>query len=146
MAGRWLRHVMQPGLEGLFLGRVFAVSRSAQTSAPPLCLGRFTLDEAHLHMRVGIIRLNAAHGTEETAVRGYHDTLTRVWFLLVAALRQEDDAVSSEDFPTKHAARLDRNALLRYYSKERLFSTTARAVFVPPDLERLPGDTSTATF
>ncbi len=34
---------------------------------------RYPLDEAHVLMRVGIIRLNATHGLVETAARGYHD-------------------------------------------------------------------------
>ena len=38
-----------------------------------LHLARYELDEAHLRMRVGIIRLNAAHGLVETAERGYHE-------------------------------------------------------------------------
>lgn len=84
-------------------------------------LARYSLDEAHLLMRVGIIRLNAAHGLVETATRGYHETLTRVWLLLVAA---------------GHA--VERDVPLRYYSRERLFSLAARATFIEPDLAPLP--------
>jgi hypothetical protein len=103
-----------------------------------LHLARWVLDEAHLRMRVGIIRLNTAHGLEETAKRGYHETLTRVWFAIVAALRHTDAGRDSLDFITKHADRLDRSAPLRHYSHDRLFSSQARAIYVPPDLEPLP--------
>ena len=84
-------------------------------------LARYSLDEAHLLMRVGIIRLNLAHGLVETATRGYHETLTRVWLVLVAAGQAGE-----------------REAPLRYYSRERLFSLAARTMFVAPDLAPLP--------
>jgi hypothetical protein len=101
-----------------------------------LHLARYELDEAHLQMRVGIIRLNAAHGLVETAERGYHETLTRVWLALVRAARSAGpgpDSTSLLDQPG-----LDRTAPLRHYTRARLFSVAARAMFVPPDLEPLP--------
>ena len=101
-----------------------------------LHLARYSLDEAHLRMRVGIIRLNAAHGLIETEVRGYHETLTRVWLVLVRAARQRTPAADSASFLEAH--RLDRDVPLRFYSRERLFSVAARAMFVPPDLAELP--------
>jgi hypothetical protein len=101
-----------------------------------LHLARHDLDEAHLRMRVGIIRLNAAHGLVETAQRGYHETLTRVWLVVVAAARRRapgPDSTALLDRPG-----LDREAPLAHYSRERLFSVAARARFVPPDLTELP--------
>jgi len=67
-------------------------------------LARYELDEAHLRMRVGIIRLNAAHQLVETEMRGYHETLTRVWLVLVRAarrryLRWKRTACCSRSFP-----------------------------------------------
>jgi hypothetical protein len=107
-----------------------------------LHLARYELDEAHLRMRVGIIRLNAAHGLVETAERGYHETLTRVWLVLVAAARHRAPGPDSTHLfaePRDTAARgLDREAPLAYYSRARLFSVAARARFVPPDLAELP--------
>jgi hypothetical protein len=102
-------------------------------------LGRWpSLDEAHLRMRVGIIRLNASHGLEETPLRGYHETLTRVWLALIASARKLDASTDSETFLATHAALLDREAPLRHYTRERLFSGAARAIFVPPDVLPLP--------
>lgn len=97
-----------------------------------------SLDEAHLRMRVGIIRLNTAHGLEETPLRGYHETLTRVWLSLVAAARKLDASSDSEAFLATHAVLLDRAAPLRHYSKERLFSGPARSIFITPDVAPLP--------
>lgn len=101
-------------------------------------LSRHPLDEAHLLMRVGIIRLNAFHGLVETRARGYHETMTRVWLALVARLMRTAEAASSGDFVDACAGSLGRDAVLRHYSKERLFGVRARAVFVEPDLEPLP--------
>lgn len=89
---------------------------------------RYPLAEAHLLMRVGIIRLNAVHGLVETAQRGYHETLTWVWLALVADARRRGTPVGE----------LGKETPLRYYSRERLFSVEARARFVPPDLAELP--------
>ena len=96
------------------------------------------IDEAHILMRVGIIRLNATHGLVETTARGYHETLTRVWLVLVDALRRTEPAESSEAFVDTCAERLGRDAVLGYYSRERLMSVRARATFVDPDLMPLP--------
>ena len=103
-----------------------------------LHLERWELDEAHLRMRVGIIRLNAVHGTEETVKRGYHETITRAWFAIVASLRRIDRCHDSLEFVTSHASLLDRDAPLRHYTRDLLFSPRARAVYVPPDLAPLP--------
>jgi len=106
-------------------------------------LARYPLDEAHLRMRIGIIRLNHAHGLEETISRGYHETITRAWLAYIGTLREASISDtpgapgahgSSEEFLAAHAERLGREALLRFYSRERLFSLEARTRYVPPDI------------
>jgi hypothetical protein len=91
------------------------------------------LDEAHLRMRVGIIRLNTVHGLEETPQRGYHETLTRVWLMLVQQHRAIERGADSRAFIERH--HLDKETPLRLYSRERLMSLEARSVFLPPDLQ-----------
>ena len=107
-------------------------------------LQRYPLDEAHLLMRVGIIRLNAFHGLVETPARGYHETLTRLWLALIASLTRASDAPTSAAFVDAHASSLDRDAAAQHYSRERLMSPHARAVFVPPDLAPLPSTSADA--
>jgi hypothetical protein len=99
---------------------------------------RHSLDEAHVLMRVGIIRLNAFHGLVETTARGYHETITRVWLVLVRSLMKEHAVATSQAFVAAGGAWLAREALFRHYSRERLTSVEARARFVDPDLEPLP--------
>ena len=101
-------------------------------------LARYGLDEAHVLMRVGIIRLNAAHGLVETAQRGYHETITRVWLVLVAALKNVERGRDSRDFLELHPGALTREAPLRHYSKTRLYGLSARSHFMDPDLDPLP--------
>ena len=102
-------------------------------------LQRHAVDEAHLLMRAGIIKLNASHGLVESATRGYHETMTCVWFALVAAARRQTPALTdSREFLATHAELLGKEAPLRYYSRELLFSVAARARFVAPDLAPLP--------
>jgi hypothetical protein len=100
---------------------------------------RHSLDEAHVLMRVGIIRLNAFHGLVETPARGYHETMTRVWLLFVAAAaRATPDVETSLSFLDAHSHHLTKEAPLRHYSRERLLSVEARAKFVEPDILPLP--------
>lgn len=97
-----------------------------------------SIDEAHLLLRVGIIKLNGFHGLVETPARGYHETLTRVWLTLVAAAKNEARGRDSLEFLALHPGALAREAPLRHYSKTRLMSLAARAHFMDPDLEPLP--------
>lgn len=105
-----------------------------------LHVSRWSVDEAHLRMRAGIIRLNHRHGLVESPERGYFETLTRVWLVLVraAAERCAPRPSSSLDLLERCPELLDRTLPLRHYTRELLMSTHARAVFVAPDLLPLP--------
>jgi len=101
-------------------------------------LQRFTLDEAHLRLRAGIIRLNERHGLLETSTRGYFETLTRAWLVLVSDARERSRADSSSELLAACPELLDRGLALRYYSEDLLGSVRARAIFIEPDLASLP--------
>lgn len=105
-----------------------------------LHVARWPLDEAHLRMRAGIIRLNHRHGLVESPERGYFETLTRVWLVLVAAAvrRCAPAPASSLELLERCPELLERDLPLAHYSRERLMSAHARAVFVEPDLCPLP--------
>lgn len=96
------------------------------------------LDEAHLRLRAGIIRLNERHGLAETSARGYFETLTRVWLILVANARLRSGAANSQELLARCPELYDRTLPSRYYSKELLSSVRARSIFVAPDLAPLP--------
>ena len=70
-------------------------------------------------------------------------TMTRVWLSLVGAAQRQTPAVEdSRQFLAIHGELLSKDAPLRHYSRERLFSVAARASFVAPDLAPLPDDRS----
>lgn len=99
---------------------------------------RHALDEAHLRLRAGIIRLNAHHGLVETGARGYFETLTRCWLVLVDDARRRSGTSDSRACLSAVPELLDRALPLRHYGRERLATVTARAIFVAPDLSPLP--------
>jgi hypothetical protein len=100
---------------------------------------RWALDEAHVLMRVGIVKLNASHGLVESARRGYHETITRAWLVVVgAAMSRTPEVNDSRTFLEMHEGTLGKDALFRYYSRGRLLGVTARARFLEPDLAPLP--------
>jgi hypothetical protein len=99
---------------------------------------RFAIDEAHLRMRAGIIRLNERHALVETSARGYFETLTRAWLALVSDARIRSAAATSTELLERCPELLDRALPNRHYSKELLASPRARSIFVAPDLAPLP--------
>jgi hypothetical protein len=99
---------------------------------------RHPLDEAHLRMRAGILRLNERHGLVESPERGYFETLTYAWLALVAAAQREHSAATSTALLETCPSLRDRSLPLRHYSRELLRTVRARAIFVPPDLAPLP--------
>jgi hypothetical protein len=90
-------------------------------------------------VRAGILRLNAQHGTPNTDTRGYHETITRAYLTLIAAVLNGTSHPAAGDAV---AAVLNGpvaapDVLLRYYSKERLMSVAARRGWIEPDRERI---------
>jgi hypothetical protein len=86
------------------------------------------------HARRGLRHLTAAHGEPER----YHETLTTAWARVIAHHALVDAATGFDAFLAAHPRLVDRELLLAHYSRERLFSPTARARFVEPDLLALP--------
>jgi len=90
-------------------------------------------------MRMRIRRHNEAVGTPNTDSSGYHETITRLYLLGIAAhivrraeLRFEQSLAALLASPLT-----DSRWPLRFYSQQRLFSAEARRQWVEPDLEPL---------
>jgi hypothetical protein len=86
-------------------------------------------------MLLTIRRFATAHGHAGK----FHHTLTAAWVRLVAAHVAEHDDASFEDLIALDERLLDKDLPLRFYSRELLFSARARAQWVDPDREALPG-------
>ena len=96
-------------------------------------------NEAICYLRSGIISYNVSVGGQNTPTGGYHETITLFWIEIIDRFVREHpdlklpelcNAFLSSDFASKDLP-------MRYYSRELLFSTRARAVWVEPDLEEL---------
>jgi hypothetical protein len=74
----------------------------------------------------------------ETSERGYFETLSRVWLVLVASASARSGALDSRELLERCPELYDRSLPFRHYSKQRLASARARSIFVAPDLEPLP--------
>jgi len=100
-----------------------------------VCLSILPADAALQRIRKGILRYN----TEVLQRRHkYHETVTVAFTRIVADRMRAGE--SWEDFAQQIDDLLNTEmpVLLRYYSKNRLFSNTARDVFLEPDLEKFP--------
>ena len=120
------------------------VPASEFTHAAHLVVGLWhavSFDEADalMRMRAGILRLNAAHGTPNSDTRGYHETITRAYLVLLARFARANPDLTGAPLAQAllGSALAHREALFTYYSKDRLMSLAARRDWVEPDLRTL---------
>ena len=70
----------------------------------------------------------------------YHDTMTRAWILAVRHFMENTpDCDSADAFIDANPLMLDTRIMQTHYSAGLLFSDEARAGFVEPDLDPIPG-------
>jgi hypothetical protein len=83
----------------------------------------------------GLRRFAAAHGASDK----YHETLTRFWLRLVAhAMGERPELAHPDAFLDAFPLLLEKALAERHWSREVLWSDTARREFVEPDLLPLP--------
>lgn len=93
-------------------------------------LTRHGRDATLRRMADGILSFATAKG----APGKFHATITRAWVELVdAARRAHPEAPDAAALVAACPLLLERDALLRFYSRERLDSPEARAGWLPPD-------------
>lgn len=88
-----------------------------------------------------IARYNEATGGVNDDSQGYHETLTQFYIAVVRAhVAEAGESARLVDVVNAllQSPRGARSYPLRFYSRERLFSVTARRGFVQPDLRPLP--------
>jgi len=101
---------------------------------------RFGATDALPRLRDGIRRLNESHGNANTPTAGYHETITAAYVTLIDAFLSAADATLTLEARIGRmlASPLgDRALLLRFWSRELLMSTQARAAWIAPDLTSL---------
>ena len=93
-------------------------------------LTRHGREDTLQRMATGILSFATAKGSPEK----FHVTITRAWVELVdSARRAHPEASDASALLAACPLLLDKHALLRFYSRERLDSADARAGWVPPD-------------
>jgi hypothetical protein len=87
-------------------------------------------------MRDGIYWLNDSHGTPNTDDSGYHETLTVFWLKRIwNFLDERTETLSLATLANALITQYDDPRLpLSYYSRNLLFSASARHEYFPPDL------------
>lgn len=108
-------------------------------------LRRLGPDAALDHLRASIRAYNDVVGTPNTATSGYHETLTRYYLGAVAAAAADAGTRDGRDGDVLDRLLADvlvdetcgREAPLRHWSRDRLFSVAARREWSPPDLAPL---------
>ena len=103
-------------------------------------LRRHGRDETLRLLMAGLRRFAVAKGVPEK----FHVTITRAWMELVADAVEHHAAADVNALLTAWPLLADKDALLMFYSRERLFSDEARAQWVPPDLRPIAGSASSA--
>jgi hypothetical protein len=95
---------------------------------------------ALLLMRERIRSYNESTGVVNSDQSGYHETITRFYLRAIRALVDSlEDADSFEQLAGALCERHgERDEPLRYYSRDKLFSTEARRAWIEPDLAPLP--------
>lgn len=97
------------------------------------------LDEAIISIRSGIIYYNLAQGNKNNAQSGYHETLTLFWIAVIKHYISTHPNELTDQLSGFLASPLaDKTLPFQYYSSDVLFSTKARARWVPPNLNNPP--------
>jgi hypothetical protein len=91
-------------------------------------------EAARMLVADAIRRVADAHGAPEK----FHATITGAWVRCVAVHRERWPADTFVQFIERNKALLDPKLLDQHFSRELLFSDSARAEIVSPDIRPLP--------
>ena len=101
-------------------------------------LTQYSVDEATCLLRARIINYNKAVGTENSGNSGYHETLTLFWIWVISQyLVTRKGNLGELTHTFIHSKYADRKLALSFYNKSTIFSVSARARWVEPDLRPL---------
>jgi hypothetical protein len=97
-------------------------------------LGRYSIHAAGEAVAGAIRHVARRHGAPDK----YHDTMTQAWVRLVAFHRAGSQALTFDEFLAENPGLLDRSLLERHYTRDLLFSQSARATWIEPNIRDLP--------
>jgi hypothetical protein len=93
--------------------------------------------ETICYLRSGIIAYNVSTGGENTPEKGYHETLTIFWCKILRHFFTLNRNLSLVDLCNRFLGSdwSSKDLPMKFYTRDVLFSTQARAVWVKPNLE-----------
>ena len=127
-------HAVVRGFEDTTIGRD-AWKHAEHLTVALFYLTRHDIETATEKMRKGLFNLlKKGFGVDLSKEMPYHETLTVFWMRTVADFNSSKNGASLLDKANELVAGYDKDYPLRFYSREYLFSDTARAGFVEGDL------------
>ena len=123
-------------------------SHSAHLTVGAYYILNYGSAEALTRLRTGIRNLNSAHGTANSELRGYHETLTRFWVSIIDQFLAQHRSANPEIEPRVAVTSLartfqNRRKLYRdYWSFDIIASVQARGAWMEPDVRPLDAPTS----
>jgi hypothetical protein len=118
-------------VQGFEAGSLTAFPHAQHVRLTIIYLARHGRDETLRRMCDGLLRFATVKGDPEK----FHVTVTRAWIKLIESARRAHPGIHDPGALVAACPQLlDQNALLRFYSPERLNSGEARLRWLPPDL------------
>jgi hypothetical protein len=98
-------------------------------------VSHYDIETATEKMRSGILNLLANGFNVDLAKEmPYHETITIFWIRTAAEFHRSSNGKPIAEKIAEMVERFDKNYLLNFYTRERLFSDEARARYIEPDL------------
>ncbi|MDX2304238.1 MAG: hypothetical protein NW226_15650 [Microscillaceae bacterium] len=99
----------------------------------------YSFEEAVCYLRGGIITYNYSVGGQNTPQKGYHETLTLFWAKIIAQFIHDHIKLNLLDLCNAflESEMASKELPLKFYTPNRVFSTSARAFWIEPDLQTL---------
>lgn len=120
---------------GFEAGSLADFPHAAHVRLTLLYLARHGREEALRRLLDGLLRFATVKGQPGK----FHVTMTRAWVDLLDATRRGHPELPPAALVEACPDLLDRDALLRFYSPDRLNSAEARTRWVPPDRAEIEG-------
>jgi hypothetical protein len=98
--------------------------------------------DAICYLRSGIIAYNITAGGENTPEKGYHETLTLFWSKILRQFIAANRTLSLVDLCNRllNSEWASKDLPLQFYTRDLLFSTKARAMWIKPTLKKFLED------
>lgn len=100
-------------------------------------VSHYNIVTAAVKMRGGILNLlGNGFGVDLTKEMPYHETITLFWIRVIAKFSASKNGSSLSEKVAEMIGKFDKDYSLKFYTRERLFSEHARAVFTEPDIKQ----------